>query len=133
MKYFICALDSISSFKSLCYLGVPAEHIERIIPADRAATTVHETEGEEAFVSIPALLKLKDSATPHGLVLKAPGPLKTVLLSPKIDVELQIPEEGIHSLPEALAGGLKFFKGAFFTEQKVILILDPEKIMESLG
>ena len=132
MKYFICALDNIS-FKSQCYLGIPADHIERIVPVDRAAAAVHETEGEEAFISIPALLKLKDSAAPHGLVLKAPGPPKTVLLCPKIDVELEIPEEGIHSLPKALAEGLAYLSGALFTEQKLILTLEPEKLIESVA
>ena len=137
MKYFICVLDSISfkslCYKSLCYLGIPADHIERIIPADRALGAVHETEGEEAIVSIPALLKLKEQTAPNGLILKTPGPVKNMLLSPKIDVELEIPEDDIYSLPEALAEGLRFLRGAFFTEQKLILILDPQKLIESVA
>ena len=101
MKYFVCALDSISH--SPTSLGFPAEHTERIIPAGRLQSSVYETENDEVFISIPVLFKLKDNTAPHGLVLKASRFVRTVLLTPKIDVELEIPKENIHPLPEALA------------------------------
>ena len=122
MKYFICAMDSI-------LLGIPAERTERIIPADEAGDSI----------SLSALLRLKDQAAPHGLVLKgaqgspsapdAPD-AQAVLLTPRIEDELEIPDEDIHRLPETLAEMLPCFRGAHFTDRSVILILDPEKLLE---
>ena len=130
MKYFICTLDRIHN-NSMCCLGIPAEKTERIIPASRVQTAVYETENEEAFISLPALFELKDKAAPHGLVLKpgraSSGPVK-VLLTPRINTEMEIPEVNIHRLPESLADMLVFFRGLCFVEQNMILILDPEKL-----
>ena len=126
MKYFICSLDST------CLLGIPSEHTERLIPAGRVSAAVCEREGDEVFISIPALLKLKDPAAPHGLILKSVSPVKTVLLSPRIDMELEIPEGDIQSLPEVLADMLKFSRGAYFKEQNIILILDTANLMEQV-
>ena len=131
MNYFLCALDTI-------YIGIPAERTERIIPAARVQTTVFETEEEEAFISLPVLFRQKDTTAPHGVVLKAGGEhhaagiVKKVLLTPRIDKDLEIPEENIHQLPEVLVGPLRFFRGAYFNGQSVILILNPEKLMESI-
>jgi hypothetical protein len=121
LRYFICALDKIN-------LGIPAEQTERIIPVTRVQDAIRETENQEVFISLPALFQQKDAA-PHGLVLKSKTAVKTVLLTPRIDVELEIPEESIHSLPQALAGAFGNFRGAYCTDQNVILILNPEKIM----
>ena len=121
MRCFICTLDKIN-------LGIPAERTERIIPVARVQTAVHETENQELFISLPALLRQKDAAAPHGVVLKpADGPVKTVLLTPKIDIDMEIPEESIHQLPQALSG-LSCFRGAYFNNQGLYLILDPEKL-----
>ena len=131
MKYFICALDTV-------HIGIPAERTERIIPVTRVQTAVYETENQEAFVSLPALFRQKDTAAPHGVVLKsgaeslAAGAVKTVLLTPRIDIDLEIPEESIHGLPEALAGMFRYFRGACFNGQGVILILNPVKLVEGL-
>jgi len=129
MKYFICALDAID-------LGIPAERTERIIPAARVQTAVYETENQEAFISLPLLFRQKDPAAPHGVVLKAPevlppGP-KTVLLTPRIDRELDIPEETIYQLPQAFTGPFRYFSGACFNAQSAILLLNPAKLMESM-
>jgi hypothetical protein len=90
------------------------------------------------FISLPALFRQKDTAAPHGLVLKPKAPnsadakeasaVKTVLLTPKIDVEIDIPEDGIHTLPQALAGEFVYFRGAYCGEANIILILDPDKL-----
>jgi hypothetical protein len=126
LKYFICALDTIN-------LGIPAEQTERIIPVTRVQDTVCETENQEIFISLPVLLRQKDSAAPHGVVLKSnagePSAVKTVILTPRIDVEMEIPEEDIYSLPEALDGVFKFFRGAYCTGQNVILILNTEGVL----
>jgi chemotaxis signal transduction protein len=86
-----------------------------------------ETENGETFVSLPALFRLKESA-PNGVVLKNTTP-KTVLLTPKIDIDLEIPDENIHLLPESFSGQFRYFRGACFNGQNVILILDPEKLL----
>ena len=128
MKYFICALGSIN-------LGIPARQTERIVSVTRIQDAVQETENQEVFVSLPALLGQKDKTTPHGIVLKpgAPQPpnaSKTTLLTPRIDAELEIPEESIHSLPRAMGGAYRHFRGAYCADKNVILILNPEKILE---
>ena len=129
MNYFICALDKVK-------LGIPADKTERIIPLTRLQTNIIESENQETFISIPVLFRQKETAAPHGLVLKpvkAAGlPSKIILLAPRIDVDIEIPEENIHPLPEALDGLSAFLKGACFTGPDMILILDPEKLLESL-
>ena len=138
MKYFICALEGTQ-------LGIPAEWTERIISTDRIQTALYETEPfpdnsgkNELFISLPVLFRLKDRAAPHGLVLKSGGkgdnaaPGRTVLLTPKIDIELDIPEANIHRLPESFAGLYRCIQGACFSNQNIILLLDPEKLVETL-
>ena len=141
MKYFICALEKIS-------LGIPAEITERIIPVTRVQTAVYQTEDQTAFISLPVLLQHKDSATPHGVVFKpaaSGNAIKIVLLTPRIDIDLEIPEEDIHALPEAFTGLFGYFRGAYFpgkesrspasegiVRDSVILILNTEKIMETM-
>jgi len=133
VKYFICAFGNN-------LLGIPAEHTQRVIPVTRVQECVFIADNEEAFISIPALFQKKDAArvqeTPHGLVLKDSfrinnWPGKIILLSPKIDIDLEIPEEKIRKLPEVFAGVFAFFRGACFQEDsgKMILILDLEKLL----
>ena len=129
MKYFICALDpSAGRFN----LGIPAEQTERIVSVTRTQDAIRETENQETFISLPALLKQKDRTTPHGIVLKpaAGQTAKTTLLTPKIDAELEIPEENIQGLPRVMSRAYRYFKGAYCTDKKIILILNPEKILE---
>jgi hypothetical protein len=131
MRYFICALDNIG-------LGIPAERTERIIPVTRIQAAVSETEDHETFISLPALFQRKNIDVPHGVVLKSgtADTVKTVLLTPRIDIEIEIPEENIHQLPKAFAGLIRFFRGACFIEtdagNSLILILSPEKLMENI-
>jgi hypothetical protein len=132
MKYFICALYDKGSSSENCLLGIPAEHTERIIPVDRAEASIFKTENNEVFISIPALFKLKDPFTPHGLILKSTRQnVKTTLLLPKIDLELEIPEEEIHLLPRTLNETLKYFRGVYFTSN-MILILNPIILMDHM-
>jgi chemotaxis signal transduction protein len=110
-------------------LGIPAERTERIISVTRAQGAVRETENQEVFISLPALLRQEDTSAPHGIVLKSSN-AKTTLLTPRIDAELEIPEENIRSLPKVLDGSYGHFRGAYCTDQNVILILSPEKLIE---
>ena len=130
MKYFICIMDGTSC------IGIPAERTERIITASRAQAAVRETESQQAFISLPLLLRLKDSSAPHGLVLKAGSDalddFKTVLLTPRIDIEMEIPEGEIHQLPEIFFSLLRYFRGVHISGKTLILILDPEKLAGSV-
>lgn len=121
MRYFICALESIQ-------LGIPADVTERIIPAA-------EIKGREHIITLTALFKQTDIASPHGIVLKPGENSKTctILLTPKIDIDLEIDEEKIHALPEAFSGVFLCFKGAYFNGQNLILLLEPEKLTEGRG
>jgi len=128
LKYFVCAQDKIS-------IAIPAEQTEHIISVTRVQKTVCETENQEIFISLPVLLRQEDSTAPHGIILKSkePSAVKTVLLTPRIDMELEIPEEKIHSLPAAMGGVYTYFRGAYCAEQNVILVLNTEKIKEVAG
>jgi chemotaxis signal transduction protein len=84
------------------------------------------------FISLPALFRLQESA-PNGVVLKntsasKEASQKTILLTPKIDIDLEIPDENIHRLPESFSGQFRYFRGVCFNDQNVIFILDPEKL-----
>ena len=129
MRYFICALDGIC-------LGIPAEKTERIIPVIREQTAVYETEGGEAYVSLPALFRLKDTATPHGVALKQTaegGAAKTVLLTPPIDIDVEIPDDEIQNLPDVFGGLFGCFTGAYFIKETVILLLNTDTLIETLN
>jgi hypothetical protein len=139
MKYFICPLSDHSRVAGKIHLGIPAERTERIIQVTRPQTAVYETGDHEAFISLPALFQLKDASAPHGLVLKtgctekkSPAAIQTVLLTPRIDIDLEIPEEKIHRLPEALSPLFHYLRGVYFDGQNMILILDPEKLKEGM-
>ena len=118
MKYFICTLAGVQ-------LAIPEEKTDRIIVADR---TLNESGNGKTCISLPALFKLEDDSAPHAVVLKSGG----ILLTPKIDIELDIPEESIQKLPDTLSGLFRCFIGAVFSGEKLILILDPEKLLDSV-
>ena len=126
MKCFICALGKTN-------IGIPSRQTQQIISVTNAGGA--ENENQSVFISLPDLFQQKDAAVHHGLILKTsagePYKERTVLLTPRIDAELEIPEEDIHSLPEAMAGVYRHFTGAYCADQKIILILNPEKIIES--
>ena len=140
MKYFICALDTIQ-------IGIMAQKTERIIQSDRTLSSVFETQTNtdeeiEAFISLPALLMQKNTDTPHTLVLKSsviPSSqlkAKLFLLTPKIDNELDIPEEHIHQLPLALNDLRGYIKGIYFsgqTVQTMVLILNIDTLLERIS
>ena len=128
MKYFVCALGKV-------YIAIPTERTERIIPVTRIQTVVYETDGGEAFISIPVLLQQKSTIAHHGLILKpdtAGTALKIILVTPHIDIDMEMQEEDIHGLPEVLAGLCRYFRGAYFYRESVILVLNIEKLMETL-
>ena len=139
MKYFICTLDKIQ-------IGIMAQKTERIIMSPRTMSSVFETQtindGEtEVFVSLPGLFLLQDSAAPHTIVLKTSLPastdikVKIFLLTPQIENEIDIPEENIHQLPQALADLHGYSKGVYFhnhTIQTMTIILNIDKILEKL-
>ena len=115
------------------FLGIPARQTERIIAVTRIQDSARETENQEVFISLPVILRQKDITAPHGIVLKSGAECaKTTLLTPKIDAELEIPEEDIHTLPKAMDGVYRHFRGAYCTDQKVILILNPQKLLEAI-
>jgi len=127
LKYFVCALGKTN-------IGIPARQTQQIISVSSARGAANENENHDVLISLPELFQQKDVAPQHGLILKSsagePYKVKTVLLTPKIDAELEIPEEDIHSLPESMAGVYRYFMGAYCADQKMILILNPEKIIE---
>jgi chemotaxis signal transduction protein len=114
------------------HLGIPAEQTERIISVTRKQAAVYETDNGEAFVSLPALLNI-DVPAPHGVVLKIPiiNTVQTILLTPRIDIDLEIPEESIRQLPKAISGLFRYIRGVYFDDNNAIFILNPEMLMEN--
>ena len=136
MKYFICTLEppakaqGKSSPPEAIQLAIPTTHTERIIPVTKIQAAGYETGDEGVSVSLPVLFQQQSAPTPHGVVLRSEHALKTVLLTPGIDRDLEIPEEKIHRLPGVFDSLSRYFKGVYFDNKNVILILNTEKIME---
>ena len=126
MKYFLCALNTI-------YLGIPSECTERVISVAGGEPSVCTIEGNNVYISLPLLLKCADQAAPHGIVLKSKNEERTItLLAPPLDIDIEIPEEDIYSIPKAFSEILRYCKGACFIEkaggERLIFILDIDKI-----
>ena len=111
-------------------LGIPASQTLRIISVNRNQITVYTKENEDTFISLPLLFKEKDPAAPHGIVLKSEKPGNTVLMVPKVDIDLEIAQENIQCLPEVFSGLFRYFAGVYFNGDASILILNTEKLME---
>ena len=123
MKYFICPIDRIS-------LGIPADSTLRIIAVNRSQKAVYETEGEDIYISLPVLFRQNNTSAPHGIVLKSEKTGNTVLLTPRVEIDLEIPKESIQVLPEVFSPLFRYFKGVHFNEGNGILILNPESLMD---
>jgi len=125
MKYFICALDTIG-------VAVSGECTERIISVSRIQSSVYEKEEQNIFISLSLLFKKENLSTPHGILLKPKNNDKKVtLLTPPIDIDLEIPEKDIYTVPIALTEKLRYFSGACFIEGRLVLILNTEKLLEA--
>ena len=111
-------------------LGIPADQTLRIISVNRNQATVYEKENEDTFISLPLLFKEKEPAAPHGIILKSEKKGKTVLMVPRVEIDLEIPPEKIQGLPEVFSGLFRYFMGVHFNGDNSILILNPEKLMD---
>ena len=128
MKYFLCTFDQV-------YLGVLSECTERVISVSRKQTSIMESEKQEVFISLPLLFGRADLGAPHGIVLKSKNnERKTTLLAPPLDIDLEIPEEEIFTVPKAFGGRLCYFKGACFIkkeqEERLVFTLDIDKLLK---
>ena len=120
MKYFLCAIDNIC-------LGIPQDNSAHIISSSAI-------EDNDLIISLPQLMNCPNILTPHGIVLKPVNSnRKTILLTPPIDIEIDIPDEDIHDTPRAIAKILPFCNGACFIKytngENLIFTLDIMKIM----
>ncbi|MDR2314072.1 MAG: hypothetical protein LBE02_06015 [Spirochaetaceae bacterium] len=123
MKCFICSLDGIT-------LGIPSEPIAQIISAPRIQNSPFASENGQEYISLPALFQKESVPAPHGIRLKDRiGRKPLILLVPRIDTDLEIPEEKIHPLPGLIEKKLPCFSGIFFTEKDPVLVVDTEKLL----
>ena len=127
MKYFICSLDAI-------FLGVSTELAEGVTSVSRIQTAVCEKEDNTSFISLPALLKRDTFSALHGIVLKRRSGVekdgKIILLMPPIDIDLEIAEKDIYTVPRVVSGMFRFFSGVCFSDQRLIFTLDTEKLLD---
>jgi hypothetical protein len=125
MKFFICSLEGV-------LLGIPAGDTERIIPAPRVQENLFETNNDGGYIFLPALFH-KSLPAPHGVILKTPGSSRPlILLVPRIDTDLDIPDDKIRLLPAVLAGAFPCFRKACFLREEMILLLQTEKLVETV-
>ena|GEM_PF-3210983 len=138
MKYFICNTENNSALTGISLIAIPSEKIEKIYSTEILPEKLINKHEGEIHISIPLLLDLKNKIPSHALKIKTIKieekyiAEKAVLLCPKVDIEIDIPDENIQPLPIALKKLFSFFSGAFFEENKLYLILEPEKIMEHI-
>jgi hypothetical protein len=105
-------------------LALSQEGIARISALENSGAEA----GGEKTVSLPALLAASGPWPPpvHAAAFKEGAGR---LLLPRITGDLDIPDETIHPLPEPLPALLPWFRGLFFTEKDMFLLLDGKKIM----
>jgi chemotaxis signal transduction protein len=103
--------------------------MERIIAMD-----AHPDEaGDRNFcISLAALCGQKETDAPHGLVLKSGRSPAVVLLTPKIQTDMELPDAELRAFPRSLAAFLRYFRGAFLDASGMILALDPETIIKDI-
>jgi len=113
--------------------GFPAASTEQIIQLSREQNSFCETGNNEIFISLPVLFRQRFTAF-HGLILKliVSQDKKVILLTPKIEMDMEIPDDKVHGLPEVLSGPFIFFKGVFFNDDKPVFILNPEKLLGNI-
>jgi len=137
MKYFICTLEPTAEAQekhafslAAIQLAIPTSHTERIISVTKIQTAEHETGDDGVSVSLPVLFQQKSAPTPHGVILRSDHALKTILLTPGINRDLEIPEESIHRLPGVLDSLSRYFAGVYFDNKDLIFILDADKMIK---
>jgi len=125
MRYFVCSLGTINS-------AIPSAWAARIIPITREQSGVYASEDQKTFISLAALFRLQGISGEYGVILKsgADGGNERILLTPKIDQEVELPEESIHRLPEIMEDSFRFCRGVSFAGSGALYVLDMEKIME---
>ena len=123
MRCFICTFNMIK-------FGIPADAAKQIIQFSRVQNSMIEKENNEVFISIPALFK-QYSEEYHGLILKmdVSEVKKIILLTPKIEMEIEIPDNSIHSLPKLFSGPFIYFNGVFFNDNNPVFIINTEKLI----
>ena len=127
MKYFLCMFGTV-------YLGIPSERTERVISVFRKQSSVCEIENQDVIISLPLLFGRADLSAPHGIVLKTDNEKRTpVLLAPPLDIDLEIPEENIFTVPKTFEKMLRYCNGACFInkdqKERLVLTLSIEKIL----
>ena len=121
MRYFICSLKEI-------FLGISAEQTEQIIQLNDVQNIDQKAGAILSCISPAELFKLNDINNLHGLILKSCSQEKTIIAVPKIETDLDIPDEKIQKLPQILCTLLWFIKGCYFNESKLILIINEKDI-----
>ena len=131
MKYFLCAFDRI-------FLAIPSDCAERIIPVSEIPLPPIEDGSSgvgkrELLISLPHLFGRPEFPAPHGIVLKSEiARKKAILLVPPIDVDIDIAQNEIHSIPISIGRVLSFCEGIFFIvknqEERLVLTLRIESL-----
>ena len=109
-------------------------------------TAEYDHESGNTYISLPRLFNLPSVNVRHGIILKSgdaendnehnhAAENKFILLTTEVECETEIPGEEIYPIPKAL-GGIRFsalFSGIKFDAESPVLVLDPERLVQSYG
>jgi hypothetical protein len=128
MKYFVCTLGGAGEI----LLGFPSVLAAEFIALRRSQSALFERDKSECFFSMPVLFGKPAVPTVHGIVLKGCRE-RTIALAPRIDTDMDIPEEAVHPLPALIGDTLPFVRGVAFIGDALILLVNPDTLLEEIN
>ena len=140
MRVFLCSYTDFS-------VAIPMNSAASLIIYKSAAeqTVEHDSINNNTFISLPLLFNNPQAVIRHGIILKTCNNdefdeeqddfrNKTILLTTEVECEAEIPPENIFPVPKTLNvfDFSAYFNGISFNSQKVILFINPEKIINNM-
>jgi hypothetical protein len=150
MRVFLCVCGGFT-------VAIPTDSVSSLmLYAEEAAQMVkYNEQNRNTYISLPLLLKIPPEQIQHGIVLKKPDSGdddttimedRTILLTTRIDCEIDISEGEIYPIPKAFSR-MRFsmlFSGILFssrlypdhelldTEDTPVFILNPGQLVQSI-
>jgi hypothetical protein len=150
MRVFLCSYNGF-------LLAIPMDAVSFITQHQKKAEKALEYKAQKhnTYISLPLLFKQPLLNIRHGIILKAGSndednniiENKTILLTTKVECEIEIPEKEIHSIPKTLEV-MRFsllFNGIIFnshtgnehavsnfSQEDMILLFNPEKLIKNI-
>jgi hypothetical protein len=133
MRVFLCVYKDFS-------VAIPMSGISSLFlyteETMQNEAVVFNPQTQDYLVSLFFLFNLQPEVTRHGIILKnETSNEKIILLSTRVDCEIETPDSRIFPIPKIINGMLfsNFFSGIQFnndTESKPVLLLNPEQLIK---